>query len=746
MSEATATIGKYVLIRPLGAGAMGQVHLAHDPEADRLVAVKVVRDAAIDQELLDRFLREGRATAKLRHVNIVTVYEVGEHGGRPFIAMEFVDGIALSDLLEHREPLTLAEKLSYLEQICAGLHFAHRSRIVHRDVKPANLMIDSEGIVRILDFGIARLGNAGMTRAGAMLGTLSYMSPEQMLGRPVDHRSDMFSVGAVAYELLTGEKAFPGDLDTGLLHRLAYEDPPRIGSRRPELPDGLEEIVFRALRKSPDERFADLGETAAALRRLQIRLTDQAVTTLATPVGSHSELIRQSLVEAESRVRLGDLAGAASTLDHVVALDPREPAALALLARVRQSAVTAHGASTTDASVEDGESLSPRTSDDDSSEQSVFVPHVHRAVVRSRWTWAAVVAGVLTIATLVVASPGVLIPKLLSAFVATLLPGAQAQRPPELTAPVNDFAALIDLSSETVIASLIESLHQATGDVLVVATVDTYRSHATLEDYAAAMFENHGKGIGDRGKDNGTLVVLAAKDREVRVQVGDGLAEFVTGEFASETCRQMVRAFQHGNYADGLKLGAWRIIARIAEGRNVALSSYEVLATVDGRLVTASDFQRRLRAQLQAYRGAYGGNASPELLRQLGIEQMILQQMIDEQVALIEAERRGIAVSGDELHSEVRSLPSLQEEGGFVGEQRYHEILANQQPPMTVEEFEDGLRRSVVIERLRAAVTSGVAVNDADRQQQFFANWTAQAKQRMKIHINDAAVKRLAAQ
>jgi serine/threonine protein kinase len=344
VSKAPATIGKYALLRPLGSGGMGEVHLAHDPEADRFVAIKVLRDAVLDQELLERFLREGRATAKLRHTNIVTVYEVGAQEGRPFIAMEFVDGAALSDLLSHRQPLTLAEKLSYLEQICAGLHFAHRSGIVHRDVKPGNLMIDREGVVRILDFGIARVGDTGMTRSGTMMGTLPYMSPEQMLGRPIDHRSDIFAVGSVAYELLSGERAFPGDLDTGLLQRLPYEDPPPIGDRCPDLPPGLADIVVRALRKCPDDRFVDLAEMSAALRGIQIAPapdSGERERDGSAAGSSQTQTIRRCLVEAEAQLTSGDIGGAADTLHRVLALDPRDSSALALCARVRQAAVAA---------------------------------------------------------------------------------------------------------------------------------------------------------------------------------------------------------------------------------------------------------------------------------------------------------------------------------------------------------------------------------------------------------------------
>ncbi len=226
---------------------MGAVYLGRDPDLDRSVAIKVLREPMADEELLQRFLREARAAANLRHENLITIYEVGSHDQQPFIAMEYVDGSTLGEVIKKRETLPLAQKLSYLEQICAGLHHAHQVGIVHRDIKPANLMVDRHGVIRILDFGIARVANSGMTSDGALIGTLNYMSPEQMLGRPVDFRSDIFALGAVAYELIAYHQAFPGTLDDGLLHRLPQMPPEFLATVCPGLPPGLEPIVMRAL-------------------------------------------------------------------------------------------------------------------------------------------------------------------------------------------------------------------------------------------------------------------------------------------------------------------------------------------------------------------------------------------------------------------------------------------------------------------------------------------------------------------
>jgi serine/threonine-protein kinase len=230
---------------------MGDVYLGRDARLDRQVAIKVVRGEVRDQEALERFFREARAAAALRHPNIVTIYASGQHDRQPYMVMEFVDGEALSDVIRQRRNLMLSDKLSYVEQICAGLHYAHQAGIVHRDIKPANIMVDRQGVVRILDFGIARIEGSAMTLDGTMVGSLNYMSPEQMLGKMVDHRSDMFSLGSVAYELLCYQQAFKGGMTDGLLQRLPHEDPPPLSTLRQDIPSELEQVITRALKKAP---------------------------------------------------------------------------------------------------------------------------------------------------------------------------------------------------------------------------------------------------------------------------------------------------------------------------------------------------------------------------------------------------------------------------------------------------------------------------------------------------------------
>ena len=334
---------------------MGTVYLGLDPDLDRSVAIKVLREPMADEELLQRFLREARATANLRHENLITIYEVGSHDQQPFIAMEYVDGTTLGELIKRRQALPLAQKLSYIEQICAGLHHAHRVGIVHRDIKPANVMVDGQGVIRILDFGIARVANSGMTSDGALIGTLNYMSPEQMLGRPVDFRSDIFSVGALAYEMLSYHQAFPGTLDDGLLQRLPQMAPSPLAPLCPGLPPGLEEIVLRALAKPPLERFADLDEMRNAVRHLRTRVDPNLeLETVVIPSRDKAKLPassaeRRGLLERRARqiaihrdaaraaLTRGDLDSAAAACDDALTLDPDDREATQILAEIQRA-------------------------------------------------------------------------------------------------------------------------------------------------------------------------------------------------------------------------------------------------------------------------------------------------------------------------------------------------------------------------------------------------------------------------
>ena len=286
MAISPTRIGEFDILRQIGSGGMGDVYLGRDSTLDRQVAIKVVRAEVRDQAALDRFFREARAAAALRHPNVVTIYACGQHDKQPYMVMEFVDGESLSDVIRQRRNLMLSDKLSYIEQICAGLHYAHLAGIVHRDVKPANIMVDRQGVVRILDFGIARIEGSAMTLDGTMVGSLNYMSPEQMLGKTVDYRSDMFSLGSVAYELLCYQQAFKGSMNDGLLQRLPHENPPPLTTIRRDLPSELEQIIAKALGKLPDDRYPDLEAMRAAILAVKRGLGEDDVRTIVVrPVG-----------------------------------------------------------------------------------------------------------------------------------------------------------------------------------------------------------------------------------------------------------------------------------------------------------------------------------------------------------------------------------------------------------------------------------------------------------------------------
>lgn len=253
--------------------------LARDPDLDRQIAIKLVKDDLTDDpELRERFAREARSAARLRHPNIITVFDIGDVEGRPFIAMEYIPGESLADVIRRGAFVDLARALGWMESLCAGLSHAHRSGIVHRDIKPGNLMVDAEGTLKIVDFGIARLGDSQLTREGMLVGTANYMAPEQLLGAGTDFRADIFAVGAVCYELLTLQRAFPGTITDGLFTRICHEPPPPIEQYRPDLDRAVVDIVNRALEKDPAQRYQDLAMMAQHLARVRAGLVSSVPT------------------------------------------------------------------------------------------------------------------------------------------------------------------------------------------------------------------------------------------------------------------------------------------------------------------------------------------------------------------------------------------------------------------------------------------------------------------------------------
>ena len=248
------------------------MYLARDPAIDRTVAIKVAR--VHDVELRERFLREARATGRLNHPNIVTIFDVGDHGGEPFIAMEYVPGRTLAQIVERKVPLPLPRRLRMLRELCDGLACAHAQGIVHRDVKPANLIAHNDtGALTILDFGIARLSASGATMTGTgIVGTPHYMAPEQIEGAHIDQRCDVFSSGLVFYELLSYRRAFDGESPTAVLYKILHDDPAPLSRLAPDLDSGLAAIVARAIEKRPDERYQHMNELLADLDSVIARL------------------------------------------------------------------------------------------------------------------------------------------------------------------------------------------------------------------------------------------------------------------------------------------------------------------------------------------------------------------------------------------------------------------------------------------------------------------------------------------
>jgi len=283
MSAAPEFVGRYRVIRLLGQGGMGAVYLAQDPAINRQVAIKFLGDRLDDEEMRERFAREPRAAGGLRHPNIVTIFDVGEQDGRPYIVMEYVAGETLLDVIRRRAPLALARKLQLIEGVCMGLGHAHAAGIIHRDIKPANIVVDENGTVKILDFGIAKLGETRLTKSGAIPGTLNYLAPELITTGQVDHRSDIFAVGAVLYELLAGRQAFPGSIHDGVLGRLTADTPPALPDLGADNDDELRQVVARALAKRPEDRFATLDEMRDRLAQIRARVEQGARPTTARP-------------------------------------------------------------------------------------------------------------------------------------------------------------------------------------------------------------------------------------------------------------------------------------------------------------------------------------------------------------------------------------------------------------------------------------------------------------------------------
>ena len=258
-------IADYEILGTLGEGGMGIVYRARDATLDREIAIKVIRPAALGENAAERFIREAKACSRINHPNIVTVYAAGEDGGTPYLAMELLHGENMRSIVK-RGPVPWKEAVEWTAGILDALARLHAEGIVHRDLKPENIIVTDDGTAKLMDFGIARMSASGtLTVDGATLGTAHYMSPEQVQGKKVDARSDLFSIGSLLYELITGEAAFPGEHPLAAMYSITNESPKALEDTVAGLPDGIQEILNRALEKDPDARYPDAGTFRDAL-------------------------------------------------------------------------------------------------------------------------------------------------------------------------------------------------------------------------------------------------------------------------------------------------------------------------------------------------------------------------------------------------------------------------------------------------------------------------------------------------
>jgi serine/threonine-protein kinase len=312
------TIGKYKILGEIGRGAMGVVYKAHDPVLNRLVAVKTIAPS-LDPGTDDtgkRFLREAQSAARLNHPNIVTVYDLGEEQGRAYLAMELLQGRDLRQLIGSAGLVQLEDKLRIMEQVCEGVAFAHSKDVVHRDLKPANIHVQPNGSVKIMDFGLARIGASELTATGTSLGTPNYMSPEQVRGAKADLRSDVFSLGAVFYEMLTNHKAFDADSMASILRCVAESEPAPPRRFVPDLPAILVRLLERALDKDPARRFRSAGEMRLAFAVADQVIAGQLEESEGLLVLEPSESDRTAILEAPSASGASVGGGAAPGTEH----------------------------------------------------------------------------------------------------------------------------------------------------------------------------------------------------------------------------------------------------------------------------------------------------------------------------------------------------------------------------------------------------------------------------------------------
>jgi len=317
-------IGKYEVIDLLGRGGMGLVYRAFDRQLNREVAIKTVTEGFTgDQDMLKRFYQEAAKTGALKHPNIVTVYDLGEQDGFPYIVMEYLSGDPLDRLIQSGKSQTLAAKLKIVEQVCYALGYAHRNDVIHRDIKPANVIVQSDGIVKLLDFGIARQekSESHLTRTGHVIGTLQYMAPERLRNAAFDGRSDIFSVGVMMFQLLTGQLPFAGDYS--IVQKILTEKHPPLSQYLQNYPPALDAILDRAMAKSPDDRYSSADEMAAEIASVEQELRKEQVV--------------EWIQKAERLVQEEEYTSARDILLQVLKVDSQHVTARQMIAQVQQN-------------------------------------------------------------------------------------------------------------------------------------------------------------------------------------------------------------------------------------------------------------------------------------------------------------------------------------------------------------------------------------------------------------------------
>ena len=316
-------IGKYDVIDVLGRGGMGVVYKATDPHLNRLVAIKMMTGGFSDNpDLLKRFYREAQSTGNLQHPNIVTVYDLGDLDGSPYLVMEYLEGETLDAIINARGSLSMLAKINYICDVCQGLAYAHHHGIVHRDIKPGNVMVLKTGGVKIVDFGIAHIGDKTVTRTGQLIGSLGYMSPEQVNGKPIDTRTDIFSTGVVLFQLLTYALPFDGDSTASTLLKIIHDPPPPLTRFITDAPPELEGVILRAMAKDREERYRTVEDFGFDLAQIRDRLKEG--------------LVEGHLREAESLLSRGFTHKAKELLLQVLKIDRQHTGAIRLFRSVQQ--------------------------------------------------------------------------------------------------------------------------------------------------------------------------------------------------------------------------------------------------------------------------------------------------------------------------------------------------------------------------------------------------------------------------